>query len=256
MPLKEYNSRADYVADGYLTRPERYLGGHPGNRPEIVLSYDRAGMLRHHIQRAQLIVNLMNWTAPGPSIVVVGSGYGWLIEGFEGMGFDRVVGVDTGAYVQSTQNQTEEAIIDAAIQAVGLDPLTGEGAARKALLFDGGAISRTSRGIKNEDLSRSAGWGRIKQALGLQGNTKPDWAVTEDLLSLLSDQEITDAVSAWGGQANNFLHFVATAQPGDGPDPTFNPHTILEWSALMPGHNFIEKQNPTRVIRDGVEVTF
>lgn len=237
MPFKDFNFKQAFD-ESYDIGAES--GERPSTRPEIRLGYSRAVLYPLAQTRASGIASVMGWTAPGPTLVVAGAGYGWLAEAFEELGFTRVVGFDTSTYIQSTKNTDESADIDAAIQAVGLDPTQGEGLSkRNQLLGPGGPRAKASRGVLSEDARSNNSRVAIRQALGLSGNQTPDFALTETLLEGLTDVEILDYMTVLANWGPVFVHYVVTTRPGQTPGE-FNWKTLTEWKALLPTHTFIE----------------
>lgn len=80
MPLKTWNTKADFDA-AYRVGAEGQWG-HPSTRPEVKLNYSRFWQMPDARIRVQGIANAMGWTAPGPAMVIVGAGFGWLAEAF------------------------------------------------------------------------------------------------------------------------------------------------------------------------------
>ena len=207
------------------------------------MAYSRAALYAAAQQRAANIVSAMGWTTPGPSVLVFGCGFGWLAEAFEDLGFDRVVGTDTSAWIQSSKDATEEADIDAAIAAAGLDPSNGHGAEAKAIVSAKGKglgpRCRASRGLLDEDGSTNQSRGRIRQALDIHGNDLVDWALTDDLARTMSDAEVLESAARLDLIATNSVHLTQTLL-GSNRDVSLNWHTLEEWKALVPAHTWIE----------------
>lgn len=233
MPLKAYDTKQAFD-DEYDLGAEN---GHPNTRPEVRLKYNRAVLFSEAQVRAAKFIELLNIQTTD-TVLILGAGFGWTVEAMEQAGIVDVVGVDTSPYINAAATSTEEADIDNAITAVGLDPTVGEGATIKATLFDGGNISRTSKGIKNEDLNSGQSRNRLRQALG---NQPPDIAITEHLIESLTDQEVTDLtarVTAFA-PAIRIAHFVITTNVSDRTD--LNMKTLDQWKLLLPTATIIEE---------------
>ncbi len=236
MPLKDWNLKStwdeayDFGAEG--------LWGHPNTRDEVRLHYCR-GIKRPDANiRASRLATALGWMPPGPTIVIIGAGFGWTVEALEDLGFDRVVGLDISTYINDNHDSTEEAEINTEISAVGLNPAIGRGAEIKARFFDGGTRGRSSRGIKNEDGRTGGSRGRIKQALGLTGGQDVDWAVSESVLESLDDSEAVQASNLAHNYAITIAHGVFT--PNAGAHAGFNWKTLEAWKSLLPNDTFIE----------------
>ncbi len=236
MPHKDWNLKATWDA-AYSFGVEGDTG-HPNTRPEVRLHYHRFIKRPDAVIHAEKFAAALGWVPPGPPIVIVGAGFGWTDEALEDLGFDRVVGLDLSTYIQDNHGGTEESEIDAEIAAVGLDPAVKEGATLKAKLFDGGTRGRSTRGVKNESGKNGASRGRIKQALGLSGNQKVDWVLTEAILESLDDTEAAEVSTIAYNYANNVAHFIYPLRPTQ--DSGFNWKTLEDWKALLPADTFIE----------------
>lgn len=232
MPFKTWDTWADYQgAYDIGAEPD----GHPNTRDEVRLSYHRAVMFPIARDHAVNVVRVLNWQ-PSMKIVVIGCGFGWFIEVLKNeLGYTNVVGTDIGLYVQTNKGGTEEADINAAIQAVGLNPLLGDGAIAKGKLFDGGPRARVP--VLNEDARTNQSRTRIKQAL--IGGGAVDWAFTESVLESLTDAETTQGSGFLHQLATNVGHLVVTTRPGQTLGE-FNWKTLAEWKALLPNDIFVE----------------
>ena len=237
MPFKTYATKADFDSDYRIGAEPQ---GHPNTRPEIKLNYCRAVMFPVAQKRAAGIITAMNWSAPGPAIVIVGAGFGWLAECFEASGFTRVIGIDTSAYIQSAKSTTEEADVNAAITAVGLNSSSGEGATIKGRLYDGGNRSRASRGVLNQDGGNTQSRNAIRSALGLSGNQQPDWLLSEDMLPALTDAEVVNKSAQLRNWVPNVAHYTTAVIKGRVPASSMNWKTLEQWKALIPNDILIE----------------
>lgn len=235
MPRKDWDLKATW--DEAYNFGAEGLWGHPNTRPEVRLHYCR-GIKRPDADiRADRLATALGWISPGPTIVIVGAGFGWTVEALEDLGFDRVVGLDLSTYINDNHNGTEEAEIDAEISVVGLDPSTGRGAEIKTRFFDGGPRGRSSRGVKNESGLTGGSRNRIRQALGLSGGQDIDWAVSESVLESLDDSEAVQVSNVAHNYATNVAHIVYT--PRSGQHEGYNWKTLEDWKLLLPNDTFI-----------------
>lgn len=237
MPFKNFNTKQAFdesYSIGVDWNPPRY-----DNPPPIKLHYHRAVLRPAADRKAAGISQAMGWTAPGPSIVMVGAGFGWLAEAFEDLGFTRVVGIDISTHIQAEKDATEEAELDGILTAAGLDPASGIGAQMKGRVFDGGPRTRSSRGVLNANASINSNRVTIRQALGLSGNQRPDILLSESVLENFTDQEAVDHTAAIRDWGPALVHFVVTTRPGQTPGE-FNWKTLQAWKTLLPLDTFIE----------------
>lgn len=241
MPLKDWDQKATW--DSAYNFGTEELWGYPSStRDEVRLHYHRGVKRPDADLHASRLVAALGWSPPGPTILLIGAGFGWTTEALEGLGFDRVVGIDVSTYIQDNHDGTEEAEIDAEIAAVGLDPATGRGAEIKARFFDGGNRGRSSRGVLNEDAKTGGSRGRIKQALGLSGNDRIDWAVSESVIESLTDTEAQEGSSDLHRIADNVGHFLWPLRPGKNQHAGFNWKLLEDWKLLIPADTFVEAQ--------------
>lgn len=240
MPLVDWNLKATWDL-AYSFGAEGDVG-HPSTRTEVRLHYHRAIKRPDADIKAARLAAALGWTAPGPTILIVGAGFGWTAEALEDLGYTHVVGTDVSTYIQTNHGGTEEAEMDAEITAVGLDPATGAGLAIKNRLVTRGGGSgnrgRSSRGVLNENGKTGGSRGRIKQSLGLSGNDRIGWAVSESVAESLTDAEAIDGSNDMHNIADNVAHLVVKPKPG--ALMALNWKTLEEWDALIPGDTWIE----------------
>ena len=240
MPLKTWDTKADWDA-AYSFGAEGDVG-HPNTRDEVRLHYNRAVKKDDLADRASALARALSWVAPGPTIAIIGAGFGWTIEGLDVLGFTRVVGTDTSAYIQAVKATSEDADVDAAITAVGLNPTTGEGLTIKTRLIGkgGGAgnRTRTAKSLLNESGKTGSSRNNIKSALGLGTTDSVDWVVTESVLESLNDTEAGKSAAESNSLGTDVAHLVYTLQAGQLAG--FNWKTLADWKTLIPGDTFIE----------------
>lgn len=236
MPLITYNTKADFDnAYRIGAEPE----GRPNNRPEIKLHYNRAVLFPLHEKRAAKLVEIFNWPTD-TNILIVGAGYAWTAEVLEtDYGYTNIVTTDTSNWIQSNQDTTEEADIDAAIQAVGLDPATGDGLTKKNRILGRGRgpgnRRRHSRSIQNEALNNNGSRNRIRSVLG-----DIQVGITEEVITTLTDQEVT-TISGWVDNINPNIDRIhlTTVRQVKGQDEGYNWKTLAEWKLLLPNDTFV-----------------
>lgn len=232
MPVKSFDTKADFdSAYSIGAEPE----GRPGGRAEVRLNYHRAVMLPYCQNRAAKLVELFGWPL-STHILIVGAGYGWTAEILEQTyGYTNIVSTDTSSWIQANQDTSEEAEINTAIAAVGLNPAAGDGATLKGKLHSAGNRRRASRAIQNEDLANNGSRNRIRGILG-----DISVGITEDVLPSLSDSEIlsiADRVDRINAGITR-IHMVTTGGRGN-QDPGYNWHTLSEYKALLPLDTFV-----------------
>lgn len=235
MPFKTYDTKADYDNETDLdAEPAGY------KHPRIVgirVGYNRAVVMPNREKRAAKFISILN-IQPSDKVMIAGAGFGWTVEAMEAQGIIDVIAVDTSVWINSDKGLTEEADINSAITAVGLDPTTGEGLVHKNRLFDGGNRSRASKGIIDEHLKNAGSRQRVKQALG---NNEPDIIITERMIENLEDAEVTEYTDLLDllSPSGVIAHFVLT--PTNDPVRTdINIKTLADWRVLLPNHVIIE----------------
>ena len=231
MAYRTFQTKADFDAAYNLSgEPD----GHPGTREGVRLHYCRSVLFPLYQRRAQKLVQILNWTAPGPRAVIVGAGFGWLVEALEALGMTNIIGIDTSTWIQSSKATTEQAEVESAISSVGLDPNAGRGLELKQRHYDGGVRARCSRGVLNENASNNQSKSRIRQALGLSGNTQPDILLTESVLTSLTDAEVLQLSLRLRSWVFNVVHIVDTHDPnGNQNSEDYNWKTLEQWKLLL-----------------------
>lgn len=241
MPLKTYTTKEDYDEDQRHQIPPMNVGGF--DFPAYMVTGTHPWGMRYHYTRPWLSVIEALGLAPGSTVVVLGSGFSWDAEVIASLGH-TVVGVETSSYVEDNKDTSYEVDYRAQITGMGYDPDSGAGA---ALLAEWSALPRTQATILLENLNGNQSQRRVRQALGLSGNTKADWAITANVLPVLSDGEAS-AVDDNGHQiADNVAHYTPVKSikyPGR-QRPDFNWHTLAEWKALLPNSTLIRTIRPT-----------
>jgi hypothetical protein len=243
LPLKTWDLKSDWDT-AYSFGAEGDLG-HPNTRAEVRVHYHRASKAgAQSLDHATKLAAALGWTPPGDTILIAGAGFGWTPEALESIGFTTVVGTDVSTYIQGNKDGDEDAELDAEIALVGLDPATGEGLDIKNRIIarGGGSGNRTrnSRGVLNENGQNGGSRGRIKQALGLSGNERIEWVVSESVIESLTDAEAIDASDDADIIGNNTVHFIYPLRTNGNQQAGFNWKTLENWKLLIPGDTFVE----------------
>ncbi len=137
-------------------------------------------------------------------ILVVGCGFGYLIDRFHDAGYANVWGIDSSDDIENRQ----------------------------------GAESRGSTLWVSDDIK---GGGRIRNKLRqLTGADEFDWIVTESMLESYDDNEIDVILNACeiGMSGSDFSHIIHIVVTDPTLDPVFNRHTISQWKFLRPSHSW------------------
>lgn len=197
-----------------------YRIGYPKNR-RVRLNYDRAVMLPIARRHAEGLVGALE-LFDGQSIGLTGGGFGWTAEELAKLlPNSRIITTDTSSWVQAKKDLPATDNYRAAIQAAGLDPDRGEGAALLAEMDDGGPMARVT--ILDESLSDNASRNRVKGAAG----GAFDWAISEGALVWLADDECV-ALDDWMQQiASNVAHLLMPYDPSQAEEP--EPPPIYNW---------------------------
>lgn len=186
-------TKADYDTN-YRWRVERYLGGHPNTRPEVVVHYHKWAMKPLLANRWAVLQPVLNILSTD-HVCVIGAGFGWGVEAIIAETSATVVGIDISAYIAAEGANTEEAELRAEVALVGLDPDAGRGLEIMNFIYD--AQPRTSVIVLENDASTGPQRNEIRTALG--GNW-PSVVVYEDIIDdTWTDTEIINARDAGNG---------------------------------------------------------
>jgi hypothetical protein len=201
-------TKADYDAN-YRWRVERYFGGHPNTRPEVVVHYHKWAMqpvLNAMWAKLQPVLNIQSTDY----VCVVGAGFGWGVEAVIAETGATVVGIDISDYITAEQGNTEETELRAAVTEAGLDPDIGRGLEVMNYIYD--AQPRSNVVILQNDASTGPQRGEIRTALG--GNW-PSVCIAEDIIDDdWTDVEIgqlRDAMNGFGGTQRLIFVYKGTA---------------------------------------------
>jgi hypothetical protein len=213
--------------------------GWPHTREGIRLHYNRWAFYPEAQRRAAFFVQQFG-LGPTSSVLLLGCGFGWTAEALSDLGID-VVGTDVSPYIHSVKDTPEDSELSAEITRVGLDPASGEGLAHLQRLRAGGV--RTRGKVLNENSANNASRNRVRQALK-SGNVT--LVITEDVITSLTDSEITTLRGHAAGYGVPLAHFV-TENANPAPPFGFNSKTLAQWKALLPNDTIIADGLPYRV---------
>ncbi len=146
---------------------------------------------------------------PTDRILVVGCGFGYLIDRFHDGGFPNVWGIDSSDDIEQRQ----------------------------------GAESRGSTLWVPDTIT---GAGRIRNKLRqLTGDDEFDWIITESMLESYEDGEVQTILNVCegaltGSDQSHIIHIVVTKEDPAAPGyaPAFNWKTIADWNLLRPSHSW------------------
>lgn len=145
---------------------------------------------------------------PNDSILLIGAGFGWLAEEWTNMGLGPICCTDTSPWIQAnTQTETAPNIT-----------------------------------IHNLDINVAADRDAIKAILNLGPNDKLKWAITENMITCLTDQECVEISNNMRLIAETVVHITNIPPKIDDPDwvsstpPEFrhNVKSGSAWKLLLP----------------------
>lgn len=259
MPILDWNDEATWD-EMYSVSAEPW--GHPGTeRRGVRMGYCRATFCWQQRFYAIKTAEALGFgPPPGPSIVLVGAGFGWTAEHWEEMGYASIICTDTSTFIQSRKDTDEVEEIRAAVRRVGLDPddrAAGQRCcerihgdtndpdpwrrARPSWPQPGGDKCQCARGILNEDLMTPASRNRVGHALGLAAGQGPDVVITENVMSTLTDAEALALHAELVGWGTRLVHHITTlsmvkrGRPAESLHKGLNWKTKEAWKALLPG---------------------
>lgn len=230
MPFQDWNLRSTF--DG------SYQIGVGIKRPDWLaeprLNYNRAVLYPKAERLAQVYRDAVSPPIGATdTVVIVGGGFGWSAEALELLTGCDAIGIDTSSWVHSVKDSPEDADYTAAFDAAGVP--AGE---RAALVADlrargRGAGNRARVPISNESMSNNGSRNRVK---GLFASGRVTIGISEDMLSTLTDAEITSALSNLGA-LDSFraaIHLVSTSEIADTGQPG-NWKTLAGWRTFLNG---------------------
>jgi hypothetical protein len=149
----------------------------------------------------------------GQRIALIGCGFGWMAEQLVELGYGpiadgtasgRIVNVDTSTWIHA--NKANNAVIE----------------------------------ILNQNINASTGRRAVKSAFG-SPNAVIDWAISEDVLPILTDSEVSPFCSALRQAAVNVAHWVSVLYPEADQDTRMNWKTLADWKTLVAPDHLIER---------------
>lgn len=176
--------------------------------PEVwATGYERdCSMFPAAVEAAAQIITVLGINA-SHRIGIIGAGYGWIANQIAQQSGCVVAAVDTSGVIQSGK------AVNADIE------------------------------ILNIDVSGNNGRNQVRQALGLSGQNKASFVITEEVITILDDAEAQQLSTFLHNLSDNVVHWTTVRNDkklADGnQDPRFNWHSIAEWKALLPGDLFI-----------------
>lgn len=139
-------------------------------------------------------------------ILVVGCGFGFLIDAFHDAGFLNVWGIDNSPYIQTNR----------------------------------GTESRDTTGFVDSDIRGPEVRAKLKD---LTGDWIFNWIVTESVMECYEDQEmgsLLDAVEVTLDADNGLRNIIHLVPVNLQPDSVFNVKTISEWREVRVGHSWMD----------------
>jgi len=191
--------------NAYLFRPGRYPEYKSQGFPDIAVGYTRFTLEKI---TDQYVSQYQNIIPAGSKVLIIGAGFGWSAEKLNDLGYTAVA-LDTSPYVQAEKDNTDEAEWDALLQG------TGKAALVKSIV---NPRKRSRDGVRNDDISRKPS----------RNSLKSDWVITEEMISILPDADLTKLLPYADDIAPNCLHL--TSVGGSGP---YNWKTKEEWRAFL-----------------------
>lgn len=203
---------------------------------EIRLSYHRQVILGWTRSYAQPVIEALR-LEPRNTLVVGGliGIFPELLRDEHGWSDAQVACLDPCPWVVAEHSTTEEVDINSMVVEVGLRLATEVGKAAKGQLYDGGARCRVRFSAERLGSAPS-----VNAAKALFGQSKVDLVITDDgYLNYHSDAEcvqILDAIDGIG--ATRVCHLVYEDRADGTPWNWGNYHSLAEWKAMRPAHEF------------------
>lgn len=160
---------------------------------------------------------------PASQVLVVGCGYGYLIEELKAAGLNKVYGLDYSTYLQANW-------------AANASPQT------QIVWAD--ALALDSSQVKNAMRSTF-------------GTNTFDYIITDSMLESFTDQELAalwpalESRLARNTPINHIIHIVDDLKPGDNPTVNLRWLTLQEWAALRPTHSWLSANGGQYIIGSG-----
>ena len=194
----------------------------------VIHGFDREAGLRYYGADFDGLVNALKpyGFLPGQRIVMVGCAFGWSLERLDILGYGpvmngyittRLVGTDTSTWIHANK--------------------TGN----------------SNVGFLNADINTKAGRSEIQRAFQDERVTI-DWAISEDILPILSDEEAEELGISMGRLAHNVAHWITVGtRRFDDPlawagDPRLNWKTLEGWRNVMSPADILVKRGTSETI--------
>ena len=147
------------------------------------------------------------------SILVVGCGFGFLIEELIAVGITDVYGIEPGSFYWDAAQDAEW---DTAVKARVANDWIGSGTEVASL-----------------------------NALGVSGQARFNWVVDEDAATMHSDAELPAFIAGCedrlqGNARGRIVHLVTTVGPYGPGNQAVNWKSLAEWKAVEPAHTWVD----------------
>ncbi len=151
--------------------------------------------------KANRIINALG-IQPTDTVGVIGGGYGWI---------GNQIAIQTGCVV---------AVVDT------------------STVIQNGKAANADVEILNADVTNNNGRNQVKQALGITGNNKASYMITEEIITCLDDTEAGQLSSFLNNLADQVVHYTTEINPAKlasgNQDPNYNWKTLEDWKILLP----------------------
>lgn len=245
MPLYSLDTK-EYWDYQYFWRSERDLGDKEGGRPEVRLNYHKYHGVPLAREHAAQIAAVFSWDI-NTRLCVYQCGFGWVLMGFWEQGVQTLQGIENSPYIQANLTINEDADLQAVIEAVGLETVSGRGQVLFNTYRDEGnprALQPTR--IRDTDITSNQQMNQLRQLLGGAGCEVLTYG--EFPLNRLTDAEAIDLSDNLDKlQPARIIHFInplwTEAELPGGGTVTLNAKTGEDWKLVLPNDTFIELGN-------------
>lgn len=134
---------------------------------------------------------------PVNKVLIIGAGFGWLAKALMDAGYSQVVACDTSAYIQEPTRKAANATVQ--------------------ILNEGGSTTGSKRNIRS--------------ALGLSGNNRAPFVITEDIVPCFTDAEIMQYVPHVRDLGTTVVHWTSVLSPGN--YAPLNWKSAADWKAML-----------------------
>ncbi len=208
----------------------------PVGEKKLIVNYIRFARMIRAKQYARGLVDALGLT-DGMTIALPGSGFAWLEEEMQLLlPTSQFASFDTGGYVQDTKGTNETVELDANLDAAGItDP--GERAVWHSRFI---TEPRSKIEILNEDLQTRQSQRAVTSKMGLVGNAKADWSISEQVLPWLDDAECLSFSVSQRTIATNIAHLLTPFLPSKASEQEKNPWNWKHQDSLDPTTALLE----------------